>query len=794
MARTDIDLDAFCFGCGVRLKAADSAAMALCRSCRDKRGGGALYDVRSTDGGRHGPFPRDGVLDQIKKNFLGPEDCVSTPGSGFVPLAEHPDFAAWFLPGDSRYKARLKAGASRHARSTGRRRKTLGVQVLAVVGILVFGALPVVAKRTGVTRLPTPWLDWMYVRIERVHNEIIDVFKDPSERIAMELAVEEPLDVPGRDLVKSLKLLHPEKPRDPLALVEAGWDALARASVEGARDARPLLERAVAFMPGDSGATGGLALAYRWLVSEEPDLEESSSTLMERAFVMRPHHAATWRSRAGIALQAGAFQTAREHTESCLEIAGKDRQCILWHAESLQGLGLLQEADTWLGRRKEALPDTPGANLLLGRIALARGRHGEALGYLKSVRQSEPEMAIAWELLAQVYYEAGALLEARVHAEQAGALGPERLEVRLLHARLLLQVEGAAEEAWQRLSALVEEKTEDAYLQDRIHLAASHAARASGRLDEARHHAEQSLVHKTGWGPGRLALAMAEAKKRNMGAAARALQEVDAHTLEGREEVRFHYWVARFQMSQGRFRIAQGALDQALDIDPNWGPLLVAQTHVDLKVGRKDKVIEALETGFLVDLERARLRQHLVLTWFPLDEGVSTYAVLFNTFGRSPRYMDDLPKWMGVLRLPECLRTGDCDEATARLVEALKLDRLNHPVLTSLGRIALEQGQSMEALSFLERSLATRDTEPLVHTLRGRALFAQGDLEGADDAYRKAFHYDRDFAPALRHHAEALLAAGRTQEGMEQLALALEADPLDAFARGLLLAQEADIE
>jgi tetratricopeptide (TPR) repeat protein len=403
-------------------------------------------------------------------------------------------------------------------------------------------------------------------------------------------------------------------------------------------------------------------------------------------------------------------------------------------------------------------------------------------------------MAVAWKLLAQVYYEAGNLLEARIHAEQGGALGPELLEVRLLHARLLLQVDGAAEEAWQKLSALAQDTSEDAYLKDRIHLAASHAARATGRLEEARSHAEQSLEHRTGWGPGRLALAMVEAKRGNEGAVARALQKVDAHTLEGREEVRFHYWVARFQMSQGRYRIAQGALDQALEIDPNWGPLHVAQAHVDLKVGRKDKVIDALEAGFLVDLERSRLRQRLVLTWFPLDGGESTYTLLFDTFGRSPRYMDDLPSWMGVLRLPECLRTGACDEATAQLVEALKLDRLNHPVLTSLGRIALDQGQTMEALSFLERSLATRDTEPLVHTLRARALYAQGDLEGADDSFSKAYHYDRDFAPAHRHHAEVLLAAGRTREGMEHVALALKADPLDAFARSLLLAHEPDIE
>jgi len=151
MARPTSDLDAYCFGCGARLNAADSAAMALCRSCRDQRGGGALYNVRSADGGRHGPFPRDGILEQIKKNFLGPEDCVSTPGSGFIPLAAHPDFAAWFLPGDSRYKARIKAGANRHARSTGRRRRSFLVQMLALVGILVFGALPVVAKKTGDT-------------------------------------------------------------------------------------------------------------------------------------------------------------------------------------------------------------------------------------------------------------------------------------------------------------------------------------------------------------------------------------------------------------------------------------------------------------------------------------------------------------------------------------------------------------------------------------------------------------------------------------------------------------------
>lgn len=92
-------------------------------------------------------------------------------------------------------------------------------------------------------------------------------------------------------------------------------------------------------------------------------------------------------------------------------------------AEALLELGRLDEAETLLRRVLSAAPQSPSARAVLGQIALSRGEHELAVGYLESALDAVPQATRLHYPLALAYRGMGQMEKAQEHLERRGEIG-----------------------------------------------------------------------------------------------------------------------------------------------------------------------------------------------------------------------------------------------------------------------------------------------------------------------------------------------------------------------------------
>ena len=120
---------------------------------------------------------------------------------------------------------------------------------------------------------------------------------------------------------------------------------------------------------------------------------------------------------------------------------------------------------------------------------------------------------------------------------------------------------------------------------------------------------------------------------------------------------------------------------------------------------------------------------------------------------------------------------GDWAGAEASYAEAIKLNPSNGAALRSYGLMLALEGRYVEALSCVERA---RELDPLclgTNTTGTWTRYVSGDYDSAIVHSRHMLEMDPEFVTAHRVLAAALLQAGRADEAVAQLELALTFDP-----------------
>ena len=103
--------------------------------------------------------------------------------------------------------------------------------------------------------------------------------------------------------------------------------------------------------------------------------------------------------------------------------------------------------------------------------------------------------------------------------------------------------------------------------------------------------------------------------------------------------------------------------------------------------------------------------------------------------------------------------------------------------LDMMGVLYLQSGQPAQALGWLDRALAARDSNADVHLHRAQTLLALNRPEEARDAAKRAIHRKRGLAEAHQALGRALLMAGDHQTAMKcfKEAIRLKPDLLDGL-------------
>ncbi|MCP5235154.1 MAG: PEP-CTERM system TPR-repeat protein PrsT [Zoogloeaceae bacterium] len=126
---------------------------------------------------------------------------------------------------------------------------------------------------------------------------------------------------------------------------------------------------------------------------------------------------------------------------------------------------------------------------------------------------------------------------------------------------------------------------------------------------------------------------------------------------------------------------------------------------------------------------------------------------------------------------------GESEQGMADLAEAARLDEQGIRADIALSMARLKQGkidQSLEAIAGIERK---QPDNPLGPNLRGGALLARGDTDGARKAFEQSLEKDSAYLPAAVNLARLDLSERKGDEARERLAKLVRMRPGDANAR-----------
>lgn len=130
-----------------------------------------------------------------------------------------------------------------------------------------------------------------------------------------------------------------------------------------------------------------------------------------------------------------------------------------------------------------------------------------------------------------------------------------------------------------------------------------------------------------------------------------------------------------------------------------------------------------------------------------------------------------------------CLDKGQLTEAAAAYRTLCELDSENPEVWLMLGAISGELGNVEEAIHYLKKAVAIRQTYAEAHFTLGQVLRAIGRNDEALESFRAAAVHDSEYAEAHGAIGSLLTEAGQYQEALEsiQRVVSLDSDDPDSW-------------
>ncbi len=282
----------WCYACGAPVVGGRSRLAPLCDKCaqsgRQVPQDRLRWVIRTTDGGSRGPLSMDGVVDQLGRGALGPDDKVARVGGEWSRLCEHPDFRRYFLPGSADAE---RLGSQREADRkdkgayvTRRRARTIGAALFAITGV----GLAAVSTKAGLFVVPEP-----------IVNQVAGLFKGASDGIGdqinaatnKEVALENARQkqvLPGEAMVAEVRGRWPEVTGPASLHLTRGRIALWTGTSEANEAARAHFEQALALVPDDAETNSGLARAAARRIYIDSGLTDMASQAAARASALAP--------------------------------------------------------------------------------------------------------------------------------------------------------------------------------------------------------------------------------------------------------------------------------------------------------------------------------------------------------------------------------------------------------------------------------------------------------------------------------------------------------------------------
>jgi tetratricopeptide (TPR) repeat protein len=267
---------------------------------------------------------------------------------------------------------------------------------------------------------------------------------------------------PGKAVVDKAKALVKSAPGDPealLALAEAGLAAHDPATASGA------LKQRFAVAPDDPDAHYLLGRARR--MAADADGAEAS---FRTALTLSPGQSDALTALGGLLLDRGKYEEADAVFQELASRGGSALEGRLGRVDALVALGRTADAQVQLDAVPEAQRTTAAVRTAAARVALARGKPGEALSLLRPLLETQADRPALQALYGDALLAAEQLEGAAGAYDKALALDSGLPEALLGRAQVELRTNKAKE-------ALAVLETAKRALADRIRPPALHALR-----------------------------------------------------------------------------------------------------------------------------------------------------------------------------------------------------------------------------------------------------------------------------------------------------------------------------
>ena len=778
----------WCFSCGDPVSGDGGRLAPLCERCRVS---GRQVDpaslrwvVRTADGGARGPMSRDGLVDQLVRKALAPDDQVARVGGRWARLCEHQDFRRYFLPGtDEAAKLGAEQKADRKVKDSylNRRRLKVGGAFLAAVGGV---SLAVVSSQRGLLVVPQAWVDQAAGLFSGATDELggrIETAVDADKALADARAER---TIPGAALVKRLQGQWPDL-QEPAALhITRGRIALWRGTHADAQLAREHFGKAVAAAPRDAEATSGYARAAARLAYAEPDLVDDMTVAAERTAALAPESPAAFLARSEVAVAGGSPDLALDLVTRCgdpPDVAGMTGAAV--DLDCAVATAALSHNSAAIGILDERFPGVYPILLAKASAAVASEDVDQAAAVVRPLTQQYPTESAPWRMLLAASLPHGDWDAAIEAGERIRALDAERLPQRRQLAELLLKVRGDAAGALAEYEVLLAHPLTEK-LPGRAALLTDAAAAAVGAGQAARglELCDEALELDSGAPAAVITRSRALMALGKEKAAQATLKDVDLNRVQGNSGARYHVAAARIFLDNGLARQAVTELRGAMDADPTWAPVHLVSAQSRLLVGNLGGAIEDIEKVAFLDKFQERRRSPLQEVWYPPIDWRPLRKALEAELAQDARFAARGPAAVAVVAW-----YADHGDSRRLLERALEAGAEVPGAYAARAQDLLAQGDFKGAYRHAEQVLSSGHDLTLLYALKGRSLAALGRRAEANAEFRKATDEPHGMAVVQRLIAETRAAEGRTEDARAAWTEVLKLVPDDLPARAALL-------
>ncbi len=205
-----------------------------------------------------------------------------------------------------------------------------------------------------------------------------------------------------------------------------------------------------------------------------------------------------------------------------------------------------------------------------------------------------------------------------------------------------------------------------------------------------------------------------------------------------------------------RHEEALACLDEALEIDSNFFPVLSEKGIVLNELARYEEAVESFDL-FLKFMNLPQVRQ---LREKSLRDALTSFE---RILAENPENLQALLKRGDILQ-----RLGRYDDAVQSYNRALEMQPKNIDGLNRRGNAFLALDRHEEALESYDRALETAPHNAVLFFNRGNVLQQLGRMDEAVEDYSRALSFKPDFAEASMEQSHCRLAVGDFQTGWRQ--------------------------